>query len=100
MSSPNTMRIAQTVRSTGMITSMCLSLTRVVCGAFLLSLLAVPSAVAAPGWLAPTNFVEETGSVGQQRIAVDGRGDAIAVWHSEDGKLEGGVSSYEVQNCL
>ena len=87
MNSPITTRMAQAVRSTGMITSMSLRLTRVLCGAFLLSLLAVPSAVAAPGWLAPTNFVEETGSVGQQRIAVDGQGDAIAVWHSEDGKL-------------
>jgi hypothetical protein len=65
-----------------------------------LSLLAVPSAVAAPGWLALTNFVKETGGVGQPRIAVDGQGDAIAVWHSEDGKLEGGVSSYEVRTAF
>jgi hypothetical protein len=100
VSSPITTRMAQAVRSTGMITSMSLRLTRVLCGAFLLSLLAVPSAVAAPGWLAPTNFVEETGSVGQQRIAVNGQGDAIAVWHSEDGKLEGGVSSYEVRTAF
>ncbi len=97
MNSPDATHIAQTMRPTSMITSMSFRLTRVLCGAFLLSLLAVPSAVAAPGWLAPTSFVEETSSVGQPRIAVDGQGDAIAVWHSEDGKLEGGVSSYEAQ---
>ncbi len=59
--------------ATSMIRSMSLRLTRVLCGAFVLSLLAVPSAVAAPGWLAPTNFVKETGGVGQPRIAVDGQ---------------------------
>ncbi len=83
-----------------MIARMSLRLTRVLCGAFLLGLLAVPSAVAAPGWLAPTSFVEETGSVGQPRITVDGQGDAIAVWHNEDGKLEGDVSSYEVRTAF
>jgi hypothetical protein len=46
-------------------------------------------------WVAASaNFVEEAGGVGQPRIAVDGQGDALAVWQSEDGKLEGGVSSY------
>jgi hypothetical protein len=63
-------------------------------------LLAAPSAVAAPGWLAPANVVEEAGGVGQLRIAVDGEGDAMAVWQSEDGKLEGGVSSYEVRTAF
>ena len=67
---------------------------------FLLSLLAVASAIAAPGWLAPANFVEEAGSVGHLRIAVDGQGDAMVVWQSEDGKLEGGVSSYEARTAF
>jgi PKD domain len=96
----DTSRIAQAVRSTGMNRGMSLGLTRVLCGAFLLSLLAVSSAVAAPGWLAPTNFVEETGSIGHLRIAVDGQGDAMAVWQSEDGKLEGGASSYEARTAF
>jgi hypothetical protein len=100
VSSPDTTHIAQTMRSTGMITSMSLRLTRALGAVLVLSLLAVPSAAAAPGWLAPTSFVEETGSVGQPRIAVDGQGDAIAVWQSEDGKLEGGVSSYEVRTAF
>jgi hypothetical protein len=83
-----------------MIADMRLTLARVLGVAFLLSLMAVPSAVAAPGWLAPANFVEEAGSVGRLRIAVDEQGDAIAVWQSEDGKLEGGVSSYEARTAF
>jgi hypothetical protein len=67
---------------------------------FLLGLLAVPFADAVPGWLAPANFVEEAGSVSRLRIAVDGQGDAMAVWQSEDGKLEGGVSSYEARTAF
>ncbi len=68
----------------------------------LLALLAAPSAGAAPGWLSPVtvSVSEEGHEVGEPRIAVDGQGDAIAVWHSEDGKLEGGVSSYEVQTAF
>jgi PKD domain len=96
----DTTRTAHAGRSNATITSVYLRLTRVLCGAFLLSLLAVPSAVAAPGWLAPANFVEEAGSVGHLRIAVDEQGDAMAVWQSEGGKLEGGVSSYETRTAF
>ena len=66
----------------------------------LLALLTAPRVDAAPGWLAPANLVEETGSVGHLQVAVDGQGDAMGVWQSEDGKLEGGVFSYEARTAF
>ena len=100
MPSPDTTRTAYAARSAGMFVDMRLRLTQVLGAVFVLSLLAVPSADAAPAWLAPANFVEEVGSVGRLRIAVDGQGDAMAVWQSEDGKVEGGVSSYEARTAF
>jgi len=90
-----------------MIASMSLRMTRVLCAVFLLSLLAVPSAVAAPGWIAPIGVsegptAESGGGVwggvpGEPHVAFDARGDALAAWQREDGTLEGGVKKYEVQ---
>jgi hypothetical protein len=57
---------------------------------FALALLAAPSAGAAPAWLAPVNL-SETGSPSDPQIAVDGRGDAVAVWDRSSG------SSHEIQ---
>jgi hypothetical protein len=97
VSSPDTTHIAQAMRSAGMITSVSLRLTRVLCGAFLLSLLAVPSAVAAPGWLAPVGVAEEGRQSGGPRVAFDKQGDAIAAWSSEDGTLADGTTRSELQ---
>lgn len=83
-----------------MIADMSLRLGLVLGVVSLLAVLTAPRVDAAPGWLSPTNFVEEAGSVGHLRIAVDEQGDAMAVWQSEDGKLEGGVSSCEVRTAF
>jgi hypothetical protein len=97
VSSPDTTRTAQAMRSAGMVTSVSFRLTRVLCGAFLLSLLAVPSAVAAPGWLAPVGVAEEGRQSGGPRVAFDRQGDAIAAWSSEDGTLADGTTRSEMQ---
>jgi len=67
--------------------------------ASLLALLAAPSAGAAPGWISPTrvSVSAEDHQASEPRVAFDERGDAVAVWSSEDGTLEGGVKKYEVQ---
>jgi hypothetical protein len=91
---------AHAARSSAMIADMSLRLGLVLGVVSLLVVLTTPRVDAAPGWLSPANFVEEAGSVGHLRIAVDEQGDAMAVWQSEDGKLEGGVSSYEVRTAF
>jgi hypothetical protein len=74
----------------------------------LLLLLGVPCADAAPGWLAPIGVSEGPiaedngggvwgGVAGEPHIALDARGDTVAIWRREDGTLEGGVNKYEVQ---
>jgi hypothetical protein len=95
-----TKRISHTVPSVAMIMDVRLKLALISVVVLRLGLLAVPSANAAPGWLAPANLVEEAGSVGRLRIAVDAQGDAMAVWQSEDGKLEGDVSSYDARTAF
>jgi hypothetical protein len=87
----DTIRTVNTARSTGMLADMCLSLARVLGAVFVLSLLAVPSAVAAPGWLAPASVSEAGHQASEPRVAFDGRGDAVATWQGEDGTLEDGA---------
>jgi hypothetical protein len=76
-----------------------------------LGLLAVPSANAAPGWLAPVGMsqggliaegsssgwaAEHGGISGSPHVAFDARGDAIVVWQREDGTVEG-TSKHAIQ---
>lgn len=85
---------------------MSLRSSMIFCAVSLLVLLAVPSAVAAPGWLAPIGVsggptAESSGGVwggvpGEAHVAFDARGDALAAWQREDGTLETS-NKYEVQ---
>jgi hypothetical protein len=95
-----TRRIVHAARSTATIVDMSLRSGLIFGALSLLALVVAPSVHAVPGWLAPANFVGGAGSVGHLRIAVDGQGDAMAVWQSEDGELEGGVSSYEARTAF
>jgi PKD repeat protein len=65
----------------------------------LLALLVVASAGASPGWLSPVtvSVSEEGHQVSEPRVAFDKRGDAVAVWSSEDGALSDGTKKYEIQ---
>jgi hypothetical protein len=104
VSSLDTTRTTHAMRSAATIADMCLRFA--VVGSvmmFLLALLAAPSALAAPAWLAPVG-VSEGGSqaegghqASEPRVAFDEQGDALAVWSSEDGTLSGGSKKYEVQ---
>ncbi len=80
-------RIAHAVRSSGMVTNMRLRLVLISGVVFLLTLLAVPSAIAAPAWLAPASISEEGREAARPQVAFDARGDAVVVW--ERGELYG-----------
>lgn len=56
----------------------------VISGVLVLFLPAVPSAVAAPAWLAPARISEEGREAARPQVAFDARGDAVVVWESRE----------------
>lgn len=63
-------------------------------------LLRVPSADAAPGWLAPTGVSDVGHQVSEPQVAFDKHGDAVAVWDSADGTGKYGLTAYVVQGAF
>ncbi len=96
----DTTHTAHAARSSAMIADMSLRLGLFLGVVSLLALLVAPRVDATPAWLAPVGVSGGDQKVGEPRIAFDEQGDAVAVWRTEDGKLEGGVSSYEVRTAF
>jgi hypothetical protein len=59
--------------------------------------MAVPSADAAPGWLAPIDISAAGQQAGGPQVAVDRHGDAVAIWDSPDGTGKYGLTAHVEQ---
>jgi hypothetical protein len=77
-----------------------LRLALIVGAVFLVASLAVPSAFAAPAWLAPISVSAEGPEAGVPQVAFDKHGDGVAVWDSADGTGKYGLTGARGAGCV